>query len=170
MLGCTVTRCAVDLGCYLDRHDLSSPRHCEFNAERRPEIRTRQCPCIRLLRDLDGHLQLEPPPARAQCGRAVQPSPLDSEPAAHVDWCHLRADQTRGDSELLSKPLNEILLVELPGAGVQLQVELDHLHGLELSGLPRHHQDRLAARHVVRIVCSSARTHESTLWTLLRKP
>eukprot|EP00964_Phaeocystis_antarctica_P070221 scaffold42729_cov66-Phaeocystis_antarctica.AAC.1 len=43
MQGCTVTRRAVDLGCLLNLHDLSAPRDCEFDAERRPEIRTRQC-------------------------------------------------------------------------------------------------------------------------------
>eukprot|EP00964_Phaeocystis_antarctica_P013589 scaffold7455_cov72-Phaeocystis_antarctica.AAC.3 len=193
MLGCTVTRRAVDLGCSLDRHDLSAPRDCEFDAERRPEIRIRQCvvderakylcplcksrvhrcttqSCIQRLWHLDSHLQLEPPPARAQCGRAVQLSPLGSEPAPIVDGCHLRVDQTRGDSELPSKPLDEILLVELLGASVQLQVELDHLHSLDLSGLPRHHRDRLTARHLICIVCSSARAHEPTLRALLWKP
>eukprot|EP00964_Phaeocystis_antarctica_P007755 scaffold4174_cov66-Phaeocystis_antarctica.AAC.3 len=43
MLGCTVTRRAVDLGCYLNLHDPGAPRDSEFDAERRPEIRTRQC-------------------------------------------------------------------------------------------------------------------------------
>eukprot|EP00964_Phaeocystis_antarctica_P016977 scaffold9345_cov70-Phaeocystis_antarctica.AAC.2 len=117
MQGCTVTRPAVDLGCSLDRHDLSASRHCEFDAERRPEIcaariqlavderpkflcplgksRTQRCvtqPCIRLLRHLDGHLQLETPPARAQRGRAVQPLPLGDEPAPLFDGRHLHID------------------------------------------------------------------------------
>eukprot|EP00964_Phaeocystis_antarctica_P114000 scaffold77963_cov67-Phaeocystis_antarctica.AAC.2 len=80
MQGCTVTRRAVDLGCLLNLHDPGAPRYCEFDAERRPEIRAARfhqlavherpkylCPlckcrssCIRLSH-LDGHLQLEPP-------------------------------------------------------------------------------------------------------------
>ena len=91
MLGCTVTRRAVDLGCSLDRHDLSAPRHCEFDAERRPEIRAARthqlavdkrpkylCPLCK--RRVHRRFEASPSPVFSSCGTWMVTSSLSPGP------------------------------------------------------------------------------------------